>query len=1041
MTMLRNAAIVVAVTVICASMCAGAMEMRDVSRDEAAAWARWTIPLPKRMEIARKAVVDPAEVGIRLRRGATEVERTAAQQLEQMLGAESRVSPLDQAFRIVIGVCDDDGTVWGREAIDPQRLRRLPNSDQAYAIVPLPERNEIVLTALTGEGVYYAAQTLGQLLERTLTNPVVEIPLAEVLDWPDLEERGEWGGSAVRDIEWMSRRKMNLVEAHSEETVAEDGTATATFDVETVLRGRRHATNVVPIITHLDHLLNTGVYNAYPQLVGEGYDLENPSRGLIAPCASKPEFIDVLAGWMDGLASVDGVTDINCWLSEIRGIQCKCPECQAVGQFVLEARSIVKAWRRVQPQHPDVNLRILLTQGSYETNEEVLAEIPPDIGVTYYDGGRTYDSSRDEMIYPLLEKFAAGGRWLGCYPQLTASWRIVCPWTGPQFIHYRMNEFVDDGLKCLCGYATPDNICYEFNVIAAAEWSWNAKGRSPREFAAAYATRRGFDDPDAFAEWAVRMGPVGWDLYGSRVPYSAFFGAAANYVKQRAVPKLGEGMYRYFPTLDRLDEDIATCQWAAEAAAQWDRPELVAEARAIGGMLRMLRTIYDMTTVLSDEKIEAQPARERLNAEMFEMAMASQQAVEALRAWRDALEGWNGASRFDDTVRVIEETAAEIGEFMEQFGIHNPGRAYRMTVVGEWSAEDFAESERRTKTFEVTRMIDGPGTYLVGFRYTTGWNGLHSYSVELLSDDDGELEDATVIAVDEHEGMAAYRPENTLYTLEVGETDPDARYFIRVDIRGRSDEGLPADRQGCNGEIWMRKAGRLDPSSGPPPLEPMTDEQAAAFGPPRFVTDGLHVGVLPVGYGATSIRQWLGAQEGVEVRQLARIAPDVLAPAHVVVIPQPMNPDTIDEEGVAALREFVRAGGGLVVTHDAAGFRGHPPIIPEICAGGVEKVDADRWRPAGDHPIARALPAGEHGQSYYDQIVLEARPRGTIVAESTDAGAPIAVAGEFGRGRYVAIGLAVGIDHDANDLAPTGAEAQLLLAAVRWSGEQSADRQ
>jgi hypothetical protein len=50
---------------------------------------------------------------------------------------------------------------------------------------------------------------------------------------------------------------------------------------------------------------------------------------------------------------------------------------------------------------------------------------------------------------------------------------------------------------------------------------------------------------------------------------------------------------------------------------------------------------------------------------------------------------------------------------------------------------------------------------------------------------------------------------------------------------------------------------------------------------------------------------------------------------------------------------------------------------------------------------------------------------------------PVVVAGSFGEGRYVAIGLAVGIDGDARDVAPEGAEARLLLNAVTWAGRGS----
>ncbi len=527
---------------VVATACAGTADgaRSAVSRAEADAWLRWTLPLPKQIAIAEKVTLHPSEVGVRLRREAGPAEETAAAQLEALFVERAGVEPRGNGFRIVIGVCDEAGSVRGREGvIDPARLRRLPNAEQAYAIVPWRE-DELVLTALGEAGVYYAVQTLRQLLEATLSEESVEIPIVEVLDWPDLEERGEWGGSVVRDIEWMAAHKMNLIESHMQAKVLEDGSVEVSMaNAEMFRRGRDNALNAAPIITHLDHLLGVGAYAVYPQLIGQGYDLNNPVSGsLIAPCASQPEFIDLLAEWMDTLSSIEGVTDISVWLSECR-VQCECADCQEYGQYALEAKSIVEAFRRNQPKHPEIDMRILLTQGSYDTNAEVLAEIPPEVGVTYYDGGRTYDSSREEMIYPLLEEFAAGGGWLGCYPQLTAydssreemiyplleefaagggwlgcypqltaAWRIVCPWTGPQFIHYRVNEFVDDGLQCLCGYATPDNRCYEFNVLAAAEWSWSGGVVVERQGPLAARVRRRLGDAHGLGR-ARRRGRVG----------------------------------------------------------------------------------------------------------------------------------------------------------------------------------------------------------------------------------------------------------------------------------------------------------------------------------------------------------------------------------------------------------------------------------------------------------------------------------------------------------------------------------------------------
>ena len=141
---------------------------------------------------------------------------------------------------------------------------------------------------------------------------------------------------------------------------------------------------------------------------------------------------------------------MNVWLAEPPA-PCWCDRCRGQNPVVLQTRLIVSAFERVRQDFPGHHVRILLTQGSYPDNAKVLANIPPDVRVAYYHGGRTYDSSTRPMIEPLLERFARSGGWLSVYPQLTNSWRTVFPFTGGHFIKARMTEFVQKGLKGFSG--------------------------------------------------------------------------------------------------------------------------------------------------------------------------------------------------------------------------------------------------------------------------------------------------------------------------------------------------------------------------------------------------------------------------------------------------------------------------------------------------------------------------------------------------------------------------------------------------------------
>ncbi|MBI5819506.1 MAG: hypothetical protein HZA88_11020 [Verrucomicrobia bacterium] len=793
----------------------------DASADAAKPWLRHLIPLPKEITFKDFVKSNPADVAVKLREGATDVEQQAAALLNAALGQTTGQVTAKPKFEILLGRCTPDGKLGRVKIPGADKLAGKPNSDQAYVIAPVSSRT-LVLAGLTERGVYYAARTLSQLLETRRTATAVTLPLVRVLDWPDLSERGEWGGNAPSDCEWMSSYKLNLAEVHSDLKINADGTGSASFKPGLIEQGRLHAFQFVPIIMHVDQLAPLGLFSKCPETRGVGPAAKLKGHAYVEiPCSSNARYQAILSQWMTDLARIKGVEVICVWLSE-NDLKCGCETCKQIGEFAAETRACVNAWKEARKANPKLKLRLLLTQGSYKTNDKVLAEAPPEVQVSYYDGGRTYDSSREPMIYPLLEEFARSGRWLGVYPQIISAWRVVCPWSSPQFVKYRMTEFVDKKLVNLCAYAPPHNRMYDFNVTAAAEWSWNAHGRDEREFAAAWATRRGSKDVEKTADWAVLLGPVSWDVYGSGVPYPAYFGSAARMIRNRAKPTLGKGMYRYFPSEEHLREDLAICERAGVLAASLDDPWIVAETQVVSGYVKMLAKLHDIAALISRGTPPSDAERQGMSRDLLAFAQAGVQVNEGLKAWEAASLGTKGGGRLSDTLDITDQTVAQVSQALLPFGVRNPLAPYLSREIGQYHDNDFEGKQPVRKSLDVTSAISGTGVYQVKFTHTEGYNAATVSRVALASAPKAHPDQLTEIVFDKHQGVIGYSPRDPVYSLALPAHDESLSYFVVVEIRGATSSDKVPERRGCNGSITLWKVKQPGEEIKELPLLPMT---------------------------------------------------------------------------------------------------------------------------------------------------------------------------------------------------------------------------
>lgn len=665
---------------------------RVVSPQEEKQWLRNLIPLPHEISIKQAVTMNPAEVRITFQKNAGEIEKNAAHELEELIKAKSGKVPSGKKFEIRIGVRDS-----GVSSRVMEKLEKVPHPDQGYIIQPEGD-NRLILTGLNEKGVYYAARTLYQLLESKISGEAVSIPLVSVFDWPDLDERGVWNfPNPDIWIPWMSSLKMNWGNMYVPlGQIKRGGKNTATINVKLLREGRIRAYNYLPEILHLNFLGPFGLFRAYPELAGVGdgalagrYFAHKEGDQHRVPCASNPLLTKIITEWMGDIAS-QGAEEATCWLTE-RPAQCGCPVCSAEGQFVWEARAYVNAWREVKKSHPDFRIRLFISTTIDQRYQKVLAEAPPEIRIERCCATtmeRVEHEPRDLFVDPLFDRYASEGRWVATYDvPLNANGKVDTPeFKVPQSSAHRIRDYVRQIInrKWSAAYGMmawgntavrqqidpagirPDDkndmakIICGFDIMALAEWSWNINGRSEKEFAIAWATREGYENPEAVGKWSELMGPVEFDVYDSDFPGCYSWGSAASMVKEKKLPILGEEMFRYYRDPQDFDRKIEACNKALKIAGGFKNPYLANETRVIVSYIKLAKNIYYVAEQVATDDLRTLDSQTKLRELSKNLDIAGKENVEAIRNWRGSLGPEPWAYRVYDAIKGTETTVKDI---------------------------------------------------------------------------------------------------------------------------------------------------------------------------------------------------------------------------------------------------------------------------------------------------------------------------------------------------------------------------------------------
>ena len=590
---MRSICLASAIATVCT---ATAAEVATVSSEESVGWCDHLIPLPHEIEITRQVAVPPQDVSFAVRADAGDVEQQALAELMALFKEKAGVEPRGQGFTIRLDLIDGQGRLGGVAHPGAGKLSVRPNNEQAYLIEPRGDTG-LLVAALHPKGLYHGVQTLKQLLASGLTPERAVVPLARVLDWPDVDERGLWNFD-LNLIPWIASLKLNFAKASSGVKQLERGKPAQTWVATTdqfpdvLAAGHKRALKVVPIVMHLNYIgAKHGGYDAYPGLAGQG-DEAVPTiwyepRRIRVPCGANPALKQIIAECLMDFAA-KGALDVSVWLSEFWG-QCQCATCLEAGQLRMETQAAYQGWIEARKQFPALQIRIFYCMGG-KTEEDtyaVLAELPAEVKIERCYGrfGEAFD------------RIATAGRWLASYagPPLPKA-----EYSGLRF-HGGSNtrEYVRRLLEREWDAVYSINYVYskggyqrgffDFHVNALAEWTWNLNGRDLGQLARAWAVRRGYAQPEKVSAWVVLMDPVEKTLH--YVLTTRNWGKLPDAVKSSEQLQPGQALLAGFPSTAALAEQIAVCQRARAVASDAEAPELVFESDYAIAFTRALQAL------------------------------------------------------------------------------------------------------------------------------------------------------------------------------------------------------------------------------------------------------------------------------------------------------------------------------------------------------------------------------------------------------------------------------------------------------------------
>ena len=680
--------------------------------------------------------------------------------------------------------------------------------------------------ARDAEGLFYAAQTLAQLVDAK-----GRIPNCEIADWPAYPIRGlqydvargqtvevEWWTRLIREL---GRCKLNMLEIYGEDDyrferypfLGREGTFTPEKAKELSEYAHRYHVQLVPQFESLGHASAVLRHEELADLREAG--------GAWVFCTCKPEVWEFLDNVYAELAEQFPYSKyIHVGGDEFESGFGKCEKCRAriaeVGIGGLYAEHMNKL-NQLCKKHG----RTMLFWPSHRGPTDELSYM----SVKYIDLLEK-DCIPTEWIYHGPQQYPQIAQYQGLgYEDVWVSPAVVCfsrIWPDYRTSYRGISGFHQAGHERGCGGCMTTTWEWRHGGIVtnslpgmfyAAECAWSL-GRTPvSDFERRYAQLWfGMTEPAgkrlhrALIEPWFRY-PAPAICYDSRLLTEVFWASPRTALRdfrlkdsrvadaardilesnENAVEQLNEFEHHVTRNADLLPYAKLAFMMYQQMARK-----LIGLMQAADHYARAAQLLPKDRAATAVALRSAAGAIRPVVAEFVTLAALYSRAVAQVGAdARDVAEIQQQRRELLDIVDALETLADKVkaGQLDklppgERFGFYSG----RYTKVGSWQPEQMSEDGSQVR-LDVTEHLTRAGEFTIEWEYTRGAHGVHIHRTALVAD--GEQ-----VAVDEHEGWAGGGSHDNMYRLTLEEFTPGAKYEIVGDLT--SSGGTDS-----RGDIWL----------------------------------------------------------------------------------------------------------------------------------------------------------------------------------------------------------------------------------------------